>query len=106
RAWVGRGLASISARRCRMPGRAGTTRPWRRATSGLAARNRLVGLLAAIAVAWAGLELRAAPVAVRYSEGLVHGFLALRTLDGRTIAEGDLSQRARGEQVTARIVFR
>ena len=60
----------------------------------------------AIAFAWAGVHLRAEPVAVRYTEGLVHGFLALRTLDGRTIADGDLSQVAKGGQVTARIVFR
>jgi hypothetical protein len=33
-------------------------------------------------------------------------FLALRTLNGRAIADGDLSQVAKGGQVTARIVFR
>jgi hypothetical protein len=43
---------------------------------------------------------------VRYAEGLVHGFLALRTLDGRTIADGDLAQVASGGQVTARMTFR
>ncbi|HZI78451.1 MAG TPA: hypothetical protein VFD69_03000 [Vicinamibacterales bacterium] len=89
-----------------MPGRAGTARPWRRAFSGIAARNRLVGLLAAIALASGGVELRAEPVPVRYTEGLVHGFLALRTLEGRTIADGDLNQVASGAQVTARITFR
>jgi len=32
----------------------------------------------------------AAPVAVRHTEGLVHGFLVLRTLAGDTLADGDL----------------
>src|SRR5437879_2983951 len=39
-------------------------------------------------------------------EGLVHGFLALSTLDGKTLAVGDLSQVARGETVTTTLVFR
>src|SRR4030095_86131 len=34
--------------------------------------------------------LVAAPVAVRHTEGIVHGFLVLRTLDGMPIADGDL----------------
>jgi hypothetical protein len=68
--------------------------------------RRLVALLAACACAWAGAHLRAAPVAVRYTEGLVHGFLALRTLEGRPIADGELIQVAKGEEVKARIVFR
>ena len=89
-----------------MPGRAGAARAWRRALSGIAARNRLVGLVAALALASGGVELRAEPVPVRYTEGLVHGFLALRTLEGRTIADGDLNQVASGAQVTARITFR
>lgn len=46
------------------------------------------------------------PVRVRFEEGLVHGFLALRTLDGRTIADGDLFQSCRGSRVTSRLVFR
>ena len=47
-----------------------------------------------------------APVQVRYREGLVHGFLVLSTLEGNSIAEGDLTQIARGDQVTSRLVFR
>jgi len=48
----------------------------------------------------------AAPVAVRHTEGLVHGFLVLRTLEGSTLADGDLIQVARGDRVTSRLVFR
>ena len=35
----------------------------------------------------------------------MHGFLALRTLDGKTIADGDLLQGATGNVVTSRLVF-
>jgi len=89
-----------------MTSRAGTTRPWRHATPGIAASRRLVALLAAFAFVWTGAHLCAAPVAVRYTEGLVHGFLALRTLEGRSIADGELRQVAKGGEVTARIIFR
>jgi hypothetical protein len=44
-------------------------------------------------------------VAVGHSEGLVHGFLSLKTLDGEPLADGDLLQTARGTQVTSRLVF-
>jgi hypothetical protein len=42
---------------------------------------------------------------VRFPEGLVHGFLALRTLSGETLAAGDLIQRSAGDRVTSRLVF-
>jgi hypothetical protein len=51
------------------------------------------------------LRASAAPVTVRYKEGLVHGFLVLTTLDGTVLAHGDLSQVARGDQVTSNLVF-
>src|SRR5262245_50790891 len=44
-------------------------------------------------------------VTVRHPEGLVHGFLALRTLDGATLASGDLIQGVSGDRVTSRLVF-
>jgi hypothetical protein len=34
-------------------------------------------------------------VAVRYPEGVSHGFLVLRTQEGKPIADGDLTQIAR-----------
>ena len=52
------------------------------------------------------LTLLAEPVTVRHAEGLVHGFLALRSPDGKLIASGDLIQNARGDRVTSRLVFR
>lgn len=48
----------------------------------------------------------AAPVAVRQREGSTHGFLVLRTLDGRTLAAGDDMSTAEGDRVTEHVVFR
>jgi hypothetical protein len=45
-------------------------------------------------------------IPVRYAEGVAHGFLALRTLDGKTLADGDLIQSVRGDRVTSRLVLR
>ncbi len=45
------------------------------------------------------------PVPVRYPEGVTHGFLVLRTLQGKDVADGDLSQFVRGDRVTRRLVF-
>jgi len=56
-------------------------------------------------VCWPSLA-SAEPVAVRYAEGDLHGFLVLRTLDGNISAAGDLIQTVRGDVVTARLTFR
>lgn len=52
----------------------------------------------------AGLAI-AGQVPVRYAEGVTHGFLVLRAEDGKIIADGDLSQLAHNDQVTAHLVF-
>jgi hypothetical protein len=44
-------------------------------------------------------------VPVRYLEGLMHGFLELKTLDGKTIADGEITQRAQDNRVTDRLSF-
>ena len=62
--------------------------------------------IAAIAACVCVTALAAAPVQVRHTEGLVHGFLSLSTLDGAVIADGDLSQSAAGDRVTSRLVYR
>ena len=46
-----------------------------------------------------------AGVAVRYSEGTVHGFLELRTAAGALLASGDLLQTVADGEVTSRLVF-
>ena len=63
----------------------------------------LLGLMMALLCPW---PLAAAPVAVRFVEGVTRGFLLLRTIDGGLIASGDLIQVARGGQVESRMVFR
>jgi hypothetical protein len=53
----------------------------------------------------AGVTLSGGALVVRHTEGTLHGFLALRTLDGTTIADGDLIQQATGDRVTTRLAF-
>jgi len=66
-------------------------------------RRPAVWLLAALALGGPALG---ETVAVRHPEGLVHGFLVLRTLTGETIADGDLIQTSKDGQVTSRLLFR
>jgi hypothetical protein len=66
--------------------------------------NLLTWLIASASLLWPG-ALPSQTVTVRYAEGLVHGFLSLRTLDGTPLADGDLIQFARGDRVTTRLVF-
>ncbi len=47
----------------------------------------------------------AEPVRVRYPQGSSHGFVALKTLDGRLIATGESTQTVRGVRVTSRLTF-
>jgi hypothetical protein len=51
-------------------------------------------------------QASAAPVAVRFVEGVTHGFLVLRKVNGGLLASGDLLQVQRGGQVESRMVFR
>jgi hypothetical protein len=69
-------------------------------------RFRIVGILLIFGSIFSGVTASAAPVAVRYRQGLLHGFLVLSTLDGTAIAAGDLTQTTRGDQVTTQLAFR
>jgi hypothetical protein len=77
--------------------------PTLRASLGFVRSKFCVVLLSLVCVV--GGKASGAPVQVRYREGLVHGFLVLSTLEGNSIAEGDLTQIARGDQVTSRLAF-
>jgi hypothetical protein len=66
-------------------------------------RHGLLGWATAIACTQVAF---AEPVRVRNQEGLIHGFLTVRTLDGALVANGDLIQRAVGARVTMRLTFR
>jgi hypothetical protein len=67
-------------------------------------RFRIIILLISSCVL-CGSAVSASPVVVRYKEGVVHGFLVLSTLDGVPIAAGDLTQIARGDQVTTQLAY-
>jgi len=45
-------------------------------------------------------------VAVRYREGVSHGFLLLRTPDGKPIADGESTQVSQGDRVTTHMWFK
>lgn len=74
--------------------------------SQLATIKRFVAAFVLMAVSfWPGV-LPAETVAVRYTEGALHGFLVLRTLEDRLLADGDLIQTVVGDRVTTRLLFR
>jgi hypothetical protein len=64
-----------------------------------------LGLVLGIVLSLQICVVQAEPVAVRYPEGVTHGFLVLRTLQGKDVADGDLTQFVRGDRVTRRLVF-
>ena len=67
--------------------------------------SRLLAILLIFTCILSGVAASASQVAVRYREGLIHGFLMLSTLDGVAIAAGDVTQVARGDQVTIQLAF-
>ncbi len=67
---------------------------------------RVRAFLNALALLLVPTLLLAAPVPVHYREGSVHGYLALRTLDGKIIASGDLVQKMVGDRVISHLVYR
>jgi hypothetical protein len=72
--------------------------------------KRIRSLALVVLLTWALLlpfpVLSQSPVAVQYTEGVVRGFLVLRTLEGNILAEGDVTQFARGDRVTSHSVLR
>jgi hypothetical protein len=66
--------------------------------------NLLRWLIPCASLLWASTVL-GETVVVRHAEGLVHGFLTLKTLQGAPLADGDLIQTSRGDRVTTRLVF-
>jgi len=65
-----------------------------------------VAVVAALAILLQPKALPADTVPVRHTEGLMHGFLILQTLDGRSIADGQMTQDAHGDRVTDHLTFR
>jgi hypothetical protein len=73
-----------------------------KSTRGSLIRAAIVGGVALLTP----LSSPAGPISVAHAEGLAHGFLALRSLDGTALADGDLVQTSRGDRVTMRLRFR
>lgn len=67
--------------------------------------SRRAGLLALLALLHGTGGADSGPVAVRYVEGSVHGFLVLRTLDGAPLAAGDLLQHVEESILESRMVI-
>ena len=49
--------------------------------------------------------LEAAPVRVRFQEGITRGFLTIRTPQGDRIGHGELTQKPRGDEVDSRLLL-
>ena len=65
-----------------------------------------IGIVLLFACVFQPTALPAQSVKVRYREGVGHGFLVLRTPDGKALADGDSTQVAQGDKVTSRMSFK
>src|SRR5438128_5678483 len=70
------------------------------------ARSRLIAILLACAAMLQPSALFADMIPVRHTEGLIHGFLVVRTLEGKALADGQMTQDAQGDRVTNHLIFR
>jgi hypothetical protein len=67
--------------------------------------SRLCKVFLAFALTLPAAKSPADPVPVRRTQGTFHGFLLLKTMEGKTIATGDLVQVSHGDRVTSRLTF-
>src|SRR5438552_18880770 len=70
------------------------------------ARSKLLAILLACAAMLQPNALFADTVPVRHTEGLMHGFLVLRTLEDKAIADGQMTQDAQGDRGTTHLIVR
>lgn len=70
---------------------------------------RAIGACVAVIMVIAALApapIDAAPIAVRFPEGIAHGFLLVRSLAGETIGQGEITQVVKeGDLVESHLVF-
>lgn len=52
-----------------------------------------------------GGNLHADPIKVRHRQGSAHGFVVLKTMEGKRLATGDMTQTVHGDRVTSRLIF-
>src|SRR5260370_19776758 len=69
-------------------------------------RSRWIAILLACAAVLQPNALLADPIPVRHTEGLMHGFLVLRNLEGKALADGQMTQDAQGDRVNTHLIFR
>jgi hypothetical protein len=69
-------------------------------------RLRKLAVLLACAFLFKPNRLTAEQIPVRHKEGVMHGFLALRTLEGNKLADGEMIQVTEGDTVTDDLIFR
>jgi len=66
----------------------------------------VVGLLFALGSVLAQAPLYAESVSVRCKEGTSHGFVVVRSVDGKILASGDAIQTVSGDRVTSQLTLR
>jgi hypothetical protein len=66
----------------------------------------MVLLMTALVVCALQSGASAEPIPARHVEGAVHGFLAVRSKEGRVVGVGDLFQVVHGDRVTSHLLFR
>ena len=70
------------------------------------ARLKTLAITLACTLVLQPIGVTAEQVRVRHKEGLMHGFLALHTLQGEKLADGEMTQATEGDRVTATLIFR
>src|SRR5205823_14220914 len=70
------------------------------------APSRLIAILLACAAMLQPNTLFADTIPVRHTEGLIRGLLAVRTLEGKARADGQMTQDPRGDRVRNHLSFR
>lgn len=68
-------------------------------------RQPVFWFLAVLFAATFAVKLSGESIPVRFTSGLLHGFLVLRNQSGDVLADGEITQVARGTQVSNRTVF-
>lgn len=64
------------------------------------------GFLLSVMVGACHLSAQADPVPVHQPEGSIHGFLEVRSEDGRVVASGDVTHVMAGDRITSRTIFK
>jgi len=68
-------------------------------TSTLVTRRKTLKYLPVVTII--ALRSNAAPVAVRHTQGFLHGFIVLKDLQDKILASGDIIQSPAGDRVTS-----